>query len=294
MASVTQWFGENPAFYAQWGYRGHNGLDIGLNFQNVYAETAGTVEFVGDGLSYGNLIIIRADDGTKHYYAHLQTFYVGVGNRVNRSDVIAISGNTGLVTGPHLHYGIKGSDVNNGYAGYIDPVEYLNNIKEQEMSSEQYIRDLYQALLYREADGGGLAYHQTLDPISAFNSIYNSPEAVNVRNERQTLISRAKDLSIHLNDLTEDLAVIEKRLNDSIAVSTDLSSKLADRDSLLSARDAEIASLKNEILRLQTANSIPAEVKPVEVVTPPAPTKPEKFIIRLLDLITKLLARRKK
>ncbi|MBP7849271.1 MAG: M23 family metallopeptidase [Lentimicrobiaceae bacterium] len=99
----------------------HDGLDF-------TAPTGTKVYATGDGVvveakharyGYGNTIIIDHGFGYKTVYAHLQSFKVRPGQRVERGDVIATVGNTGLSNGPHLHYEV----LRNGTK--VDPVYYF-------------------------------------------------------------------------------------------------------------------------------------------------------------------------
>ncbi|MFV0482232.1 MAG: peptidoglycan DD-metalloendopeptidase family protein [Campylobacteraceae bacterium] len=87
----------------------HAGLDYGANLKTpVYAPAHGVVEFVGVSGGYGNLVIIDHGFGFKTYYAHLDKgAVVKYGQFVARGDHIANSGNSGLSTGPHLHYEVR-------------------------------------------------------------------------------------------------------------------------------------------------------------------------------------------
>ena len=66
----------------------------------------GYVQFAGRKGGYGNLVVIRHNNGYSTAYGHLSAFAKGlrVGQRVNQGDVIGFVGMTGLATGPHLHY----------------------------------------------------------------------------------------------------------------------------------------------------------------------------------------------
>jgi murein DD-endopeptidase MepM/ murein hydrolase activator NlpD len=85
----------------------HDGLDIACDVGTpVYATADGVVELAGrSNGGYGRMVIINHGYGYKSLYAHLSsTINVKRGQRVKRGDVIALSGRSGLVTGPHLHY----------------------------------------------------------------------------------------------------------------------------------------------------------------------------------------------
>lgn len=83
----------------------HTGIDIGVGEGTpVHAAAAGTViEASWDG-GYGNCIIVEHANGTRTRYGHLSRYKVSVGDTVDQGQVIALSGNTGHSTGPHLHF----------------------------------------------------------------------------------------------------------------------------------------------------------------------------------------------
>src|SRR3990172_10750910 len=114
--------------YEQWGIVGHNGIDFGLpEGTEVLACDEGTVTQVGDNGDFGISITIKHSWGTS-IYCHLQSFGVLVNDHVTKAQVIGLSGQTGFVTGPHLHFGIQPNipNTNNGYLGYINPNPYLS------------------------------------------------------------------------------------------------------------------------------------------------------------------------
>lgn len=86
----------------------------------VAASGAGTVTKAGWGSGYGYVVYIRHADGRETRYAHLSKVLVKAGQSVSQGQKIALSGNTGRSTGPHLHFEmlIGGSQV--------DPLKYLN------------------------------------------------------------------------------------------------------------------------------------------------------------------------
>ncbi len=106
-------------------YSGHKGLDIATPIGTpIYAAGTGTITVIKDQWhsgGYGNLIVIRHDDGKETYYAHLDSFSstIFVGKRVTMGEGIAYSGNTGRSDGPHLHFEVR----INGIPQY--PPDYL-------------------------------------------------------------------------------------------------------------------------------------------------------------------------
>lgn len=129
---VTGQFGNSPDFYAQFGQRGHNGIDLGTKHaigMPVYSTDAGTVVYEGWGSGdnwMGTIagICVRI----KHWwgysaYAHLSSTIVNAGQWVARGQKIGLSGATGVGTGPHLHFETYPLYPNfgNGYAGRVNP-----------------------------------------------------------------------------------------------------------------------------------------------------------------------------
>ena len=84
----------------------HRGIDIGVNRIRVRASRYGRVTYSGWMGGYGNTVIIAHPNGYKTLYAHLSSSLVNVGQYVRQGQDIAVSGNTGRSTGPHLHFEI--------------------------------------------------------------------------------------------------------------------------------------------------------------------------------------------
>ncbi|MGV9321754.1 M23 family metallopeptidase [Streptomyces sp. NPDC003660] len=106
-----------------WSSGSHTGIDFhAASGTTVHAAGAGTVVSTGWGGAYGNEIVIKMADGMYTQYGHLSSIGVSVGQRVVPGQQIALSGATGNVTGPHLHFEARtGPD----YGSDIDPVAYL-------------------------------------------------------------------------------------------------------------------------------------------------------------------------
>lgn len=104
-------------------YDYHIGIDLrAAKGTNIYAADGGKVTHAAYLGSYGYLIKIQHDNGDETYYAHLSKMSVKVGDRVYKGQVIAKSGTTGNVTGPHLHFEIR----KNGKT--VNPINYLPKI----------------------------------------------------------------------------------------------------------------------------------------------------------------------
>ncbi|RKM57805.1 M23 family metallopeptidase [Butyrivibrio sp. CB08] len=99
----------------------HKGVDWSTPVgTSVVASSSGTVTRAGWGSGYGYCVYIRHPDGRETRYGHLSKVLVSAGQSVSQGQRIALSGNTGVSTGPHLHFEILigGSQVN--------PLNYLN------------------------------------------------------------------------------------------------------------------------------------------------------------------------
>lgn len=93
----------------------HEGIDIAANTgTKVLAPSAGRVAFVGSTPEYGNTVVLDHGNEIRTRFGHLERATVAVGERVEGGQLIALSGNTGRTTGPHLHYEVmvRGRHVN--------------------------------------------------------------------------------------------------------------------------------------------------------------------------------------
>lgn len=100
-------------------YQKHTGIDIGSKYGTVKAARTGQVIFAGRLGNYGNAVIIKHPGGYKTLYAHLSRIYVKKGSSIRQGKRIGRSGNTGMSTGPHLHFEI----IKNGRP--VNPLRYV-------------------------------------------------------------------------------------------------------------------------------------------------------------------------
>jgi murein DD-endopeptidase MepM/ murein hydrolase activator NlpD len=119
---ISMFFGENANPFTGQNYV-HKGIDLSTYRAGdpIVATADGQVVTVDyDATGLGNYVIIRHKHGFYTRYGLMMSFRVKTGQRVEQGEVIGYIGNTGLSTGPHVHYEVHiGSDV-------VDPYKFLN------------------------------------------------------------------------------------------------------------------------------------------------------------------------
>ena len=97
------------SFGSSGGGTRNDGINIAAKLgEPIHAAAGGTVSYAGNELKgYGNLILIRHDDGYVTAYAHAQSISVNRGDRVEKGQVIGLAGATGDVGSPQLHFEIR-------------------------------------------------------------------------------------------------------------------------------------------------------------------------------------------
>lgn len=104
---VTRSFGDTVP-----GEGAHGGLDIAIPVGSYVRSTgAGVIDRTGEDAEYGRFVRIEHADGMKSLYAHNSWTFVSAGDSVDAGEVIALSGNTGRSTAPHLHLEIERNGV---------------------------------------------------------------------------------------------------------------------------------------------------------------------------------------
>ncbi|MEU4729431.1 MULTISPECIES: M23 family metallopeptidase [unclassified Streptomyces] len=112
---------------SMWSHK-HSGQDFAVPVGTpVKAAAAGVVVKAGpngggDGPAYGNAIVIKHANNTYSQYAHLSRIQVRIGQKVAVEQRIALSGNTGNSSGPHLHFEIRTTP---NYGSAVNPVAFL-------------------------------------------------------------------------------------------------------------------------------------------------------------------------
>jgi len=100
------------------GRRNHNGVDLRSHYAAVFSIADGVVIQSATGVLEGNYLVIA--HGVIHsIYCHLDASFVKAGQAIRAGEAIGISGNTGVTSGPHLHFGLKHKN------RFIDPEPFL-------------------------------------------------------------------------------------------------------------------------------------------------------------------------
>lgn len=148
---------------SDFGYRRsrfHYGIDVDLNVgDNVLSSFEGMVRVAKYDKTYGKVIVVRHQNGLETLYAHLSKFEVEVGDYVEAGDVIALGGNTGRSTGPHLHFEVRylGEPINPH-----DIIDFENGqVKTGELvlteESFAYLKEIRKRKYYRVRSGDSLS-----------------------------------------------------------------------------------------------------------------------------------------
>lgn len=129
--TVSKWTGKMASpvkgtVSCEWrGYKNHSGIDIACpTGTTVHAAYAGTVKKAGWGVVAGRSgygVVVRNPDGESQYYGHLSRIQVKRGQKVKQGQQIALSGATGNVTGPHLHFETWKKGARGQYGGDTNP-----------------------------------------------------------------------------------------------------------------------------------------------------------------------------
>jgi len=121
-ARITSLFGErvHPVFHS---VRMHKGVDFGCGIgTHIFAAADGVVDYSGPATGFGVLLKLRHENGLETWYGHLSGFPDGIapGASVKQGHLVALSGNVGFSTGPHLHYEVHKDGV------AVDPKDFLD------------------------------------------------------------------------------------------------------------------------------------------------------------------------
>lgn len=237
---LSQLFGQNPDWYAPFGLKGHNGLDYAVpTGTKLFSCINGTViEAQLDKTGYGNYIKIE-NDTCGVLYGHLSKFLVKVGDNVKAGDLIGLSGNTGNSTGPHLHFGVfpKPRDRQNGYAGYINPldtklIEWVDDLDFGGNESDKKIQEL----------------QKELDEMRDSRNEW--------RNKYKTLEESLSELQKQLDVQKEHVSSLQKSQSELNLQNSNLKSDITRLEYEIGLKVSDIETLKSENSSLESGNNI--------------------------------------
>lgn len=131
--TITSEFGWRPSPFPPYQPELHNGIDLANGGgSQIFASQEGEVVQAGpEHFSwFGNYVVIKHPDGLYTGYAHLSQINVKVGQKVTQGQLIGLEGDTGPVTGPHLHFQVMKSYSNGwpvgGESDFMNPREFVN------------------------------------------------------------------------------------------------------------------------------------------------------------------------
>lgn len=113
----------------------HTGIDFAFPYstplRSIHGGTVLRVTHYPKGVNIGNGVLVKWDDGKIAVYGHMSKTCVHAGDNVNVGDLLGYSGSSGNSTGPHLHFGLIGTN-----GKFIDPSEYIYKI--EHMNDKMY------------------------------------------------------------------------------------------------------------------------------------------------------------
>lgn len=175
LGAVTSNFGKrNPRY--------HYGIDIKLQTgDTVFNAFEGTVRIARYSPSYGNVVVVRHNNGLETFYAHLSKISTPAGTHLKAGDIIGLGGNTGRSTGSHLHFEVR-------YKGEpIDPndiIDFENGIAKASVfaltaTHFEYLKDIRSAKYHTVRRGDCLSkiakrYGTSISRLCKLNKIRTS------------------------------------------------------------------------------------------------------------------------
>lgn len=248
---TTQEFGERPEYYKQFGFNGHEGIDIipKDNDWDIYAPEDGIIlQDVDDPRNYdayGNRFVLwNKEKRRAWWFAHNTENYVSYGQEIKAGQKIAKMGATGNTSGAHVHLGLRLSDENanpmntsNGYKGFINPKPVLDELANTSTNSPISMEDQKLAeqfrILQKAPEAKGVWYEA--------KNILDEYRARVTENSRKDQALDQKDKVIEQRD-----ALIAK-LN---GLTMEQEEKLLKQQHEMTLMKQEREALKKEIIRI--------------------------------------------
>lgn len=274
--SIGQPFGAKEFDYSPYGLVGHHGQDYPSPVgQPIYAPESGTILQSANGVTdpksgrfaAGETIVMSGK--YEHWLMHLSKREVKAGDTVKEGQLIGYSGNTGLSTGPHLHWGTRplNPNMNNGYRGFIDPSIVLNGtssaggdevIPDQDNYYWRYnkaMQNIRGRQMTREEFRKNFVGRSHLTMLEA---MLDNPEADKATDYRQWALTNRASIEKRVIDLQNMVADLDKKLkasSENVAALTkaneELNTKVKNLESQLAVQseDTQLLNGFGEFLR---------------------------------------------
>lgn len=261
---ITQKFSENPDYYSQWGFKGHEGIDCipqsgqGTNVK-VYAIGSGIVVRDTDNLlqdppnrNYGKKVVILNQDTRRGWwYCHLESNRVTLGQKIEEGEWIGIMGETGNSTGKHVHLAVRETDASgdaintdNGYKGFIDPLPFLETDLQKELDKVRARRDELFNM-----------YDELLRDIEGYKSQIKHYE--DYRQQLGTTLGVASDESVILGEVVKFVGIedklreCQKERDEKDKKLTDLTAELDKKEKMISDTTLQEKLARTQLEKLQ-------------------------------------------
>ena len=212
--------------------RSHNGADIALEVgTDIINYVSGQVIHAGWYDGYGYTVDIQGEDGYVHRFAHLSSINVAVGDRVEPGAIVALSGESGVGTGPHLHWEVRESQ----WGTALDPLQYSARIATSYPRSRgqtnpnqlQYNNVPLDNNLYL----GGQGTYNNHNPVqSVYASINKHDYAWDVRdNFGYSYLAENADFRVKLHQTAQRLGIPTQWLADIMAYESGFEARIRNR-----------------------------------------------------------------
>lgn len=255
------------------GQNGHNGNDYAVNTGTpVLASGDGTIYFEGwgqnsswMGVPAGICVLINHGDVFTGY-AHLQSTIVNRGQQVKQGQVIGFSDSSGAATGPHLHFEFIPSPTNwnNGYAGRVNPTNYLNQGTSAPTGSNKdmtpnLIRKTYYFFNGATPTQAEIDFHMSKsNPDSFINGFGDTPLWVMLSREKANLIAE-KDSAVTVRDIAiQERSKLAETLGQSNAEVTRLTQEITSHDDKIAELNKLVESKNTELAKVQQSGNLEA------------------------------------
>lgn len=149
---VTSGVGWRPDPFGSGKFTFHRGTDIAVPVGTpVHATRGGRVAFAGVHGGHGSTVIVEHDNGDRTLYGHNSALTVQRGERVEAGATIALSGNSGRSTGPHVHYEVQRSGRFFADVAQLEVTAELRNSPDRILRNrqEQKIEDAVNSILQK-------------------------------------------------------------------------------------------------------------------------------------------------